>query len=344
MALEKSILTMDSMSTLFLSDYGLHLIEYQPMNLGSANCFCVRCEEGEYFCKEFQSKITLEAVEKEAAVVSYLRSRDFPTAGFIQTKDGRSCLLHEGHVICVQEFVDGKTHLNDLPHSILTKEAACLGRLHTLLKDCPVPLQRDMDEAWADSISMENEKQKYMELLEYHWDQGILSPKAVRIRRDILFRIDLMDIVGKYKPYFRGITYAPSHGDFTACQLILDGDQIKAVIDFSSAAVIPIVWEIMRSYIQSRGSFDTEDFVMYVREYMKEASLTRRDLEAMPYVYLFQLARSRYGYKEYLSRKAENADALLDFAFWRTDVLRTIIMKAQSISDACVAILDDPKT
>ena len=341
MALEKSILTMDSMSTLFLSDYGLHLIEYYPMRLGSANCFRVRCDEGIYFCKEFQSKISLEAVEKEAAIVSYLRSKDFPTAGFIKTTDGKDCFLYEGHVICMQEFVDGKTYLNDLPHSILMRGAALLGRLHTLLKDCPVPLERDMDEAWADSISLEKEQQKYTEMLEVLSNMNCMDPVTRRIRSDILFKIELMERVIAYKPYFKGITYAPSHGDFTACQLICDGEEIKAVIDFSSAAVIPIVWEIMRSYIQSRGSFDTDDFVMYVREYMKEAPLTRRDLEAMPYVYLFQLSRSRYGYREYLSGKAENAQALLDFAFWRTDVLRTISEKVREISDACVAILED---
>ena len=79
---------------------------------------------------------------------------------------------------------------------------------------------------------------------------------------------------------------------------------------------------------------DLEDFVAYVREYMKYANLTRRDLEAMPYVYLFQLARSCYGYKEYLLTELENRDELLQFAFWRTEICREVHGRLREISDA----------
>jgi hypothetical protein len=89
------------------------------------------------------------------------------------------------------------------------------------------------------------------------------------------------------KSYYKGITYTQSHGDYTACQLICNGLKIKAVIDFASATCIPAVWEIMRSYMQSfsvckGGSpLDIEDFVSYVREYMKYSRLTERDLESI---------------------------------------------------------------
>ena len=125
---------------------------------------------------------------------------------------------------------------------------------------------------------------------------------------------------------------------------MLDGGEIKAVIDFSSAGCIPAVWEIMRSYIQSGGVsrngsyFDVEDFSLYVKEYMKYAPLTERDLEAMPYIYLFQLAQSSYGYKEYLVTKTENKETLLDFGFWRTDICREIYKKASEISAALLQV------
>ena len=71
---------------------------------------------------------------------------------------------------------------------------------------------------------------------------------------------------------------------------------------------------------------------------MEEAPLSKRDLEAMPYVYLFQLARSNYGYREYLITKTENQEALLDFALWRTDICREIENKAAEISDALLQL------
>mgnify|MGYP003305183290 FL=1 len=52
----------------------------------------------------------------------------------------------------------------------------------------------------------------------------------------------------------------------------------------------------------------------------------------MPYVYLFQLARSTYGYPQYLNSDSEDKERLLQFAFWRTQMCREIEQKATSIS------------
>ena len=146
------------------------------------------------------------------------------------------------------------------------------------------------------------------------------------------------------KGYVKGITYTPSHGDYTSCPLICDEDHVKAVIDFASAAKLPAVWEIMRSYIQAGAcrngeALDIGDFAQYVKEYMKYSPLSKRDLEAMPYVYLFQLSRSAYGYEEYLITKTENRDALLEFAFWRTDICREIYRNADAISGALLQLI-----
>jgi len=47
---------------------------------------------------------------------------------------------------------------------------------------------------------------------------------------------------------------------------------------------------------------------------------------------------SEYGYKEYLIKKSDNKEALLDFAFWRTDICREIYRKAKDISEAITSI------
>ncbi len=59
----------------------------------------------------------------------------------------------------------------------------------------------------------------------------------------------------------------------SAMQILCADDEIKAVIDFSSAAKIPALWELMRSYMQSASDtknpadFDAEKFQGYVRSY-----------------------------------------------------------------------------
>ena len=331
MALEKSSLNDEAMRSLLASEYHYHLIESTPLSFGSANCFKIRCEEGVFFLKEYQSRFSQQEVEKEAALVDFLVSKGFPAARFFKTANGNPCTIHDGHLICVQEFIEGKTYLNNLPRHLLPESAQYLGRMHVLLKD--YPLKKDMDDGWVQSFSPENASKKYDSLLSA-LEQDSADVHCQRIRDDLLFKKELSSRISDLKPYYDGITYTSTHGDYTACQLICGEDHIKAVIDFSSAAALPAVWEIMRSYVQSTGSFDTADFVQYVANYLEEAPLTKRDLEAMPYVYLFQLAQSSYGYREYLVTKTENREALLDFALWRTDICREIDKKAAEISGA----------
>lgn len=337
MAIEKSVFDKKTMQTVLLDKYGLHLKEMIHLSLGTANCYKVCCDEDDFFLKEYQSKFKIEKIQKEANLVKYLAERDFPVARFIMTKEDESCFLYEGHVIGLQEYLEGKSYLNDLPHYLLKDSAKYLGLLHLALKD--YPLETELGEKWARSISVQSVIDKYGRLLKALEDYKEDANYA-RIKDDLEFKIELFGHIEEMKEYFKGITYTSSHGDYTACQLICDDEKVKAVIDFSSAAKLPAVWEIMRSYIQSGGVsrtvsyFDVEDFSLYVKEYMKYAPLTERDLEAMPYIYLFQLAQSSYGYKEYLVTKTENKEALLDFGFWRTDICREIYKKASEISVA----------
>ncbi|MBO4767371.1 MAG: phosphotransferase [Lachnospiraceae bacterium] len=345
MALEKSVLT-DNRIREILRQYGLTLLAVRRLPFGSANCFEIRCAEGRFFLKEYQSDISRGEAEREAAVTEYLAKRNFPAARFRKTAAGDVCVSENGHIISVQEYIEGRTYLNDLPKELLPECAKYLGMLHALLRD--YPMEKGMDEAWAESFAAEDAAVKFDALLKAAETDGGASEELpgdadtlARIRADLLYKKELVRRLPQWKHWFAGITYTPSHGDYTACQLVCEGNRVRAVIDFAACKCLPAVWEIMRSYIQSGGAckggapFDTADFVNYVREYMKYAPLTERDLAAMPYVYLFQLSRSSYGYKEFLVTKTENKDDLLRFAFWRTSICREIERKAEEISRMC---------
>ena len=335
MALEQSVLDFDKITEILKSDYGYTLLEMHQLSFGSANCFKTICIEGIFFLKEYQSEITLDEVQCEAKLVEFLVEKDFPVARFHRTLDGTPCIVYKGHVISVQDYIEGKTYMNDMPTQFLTQEAKYLGLLHKLLKG--YPMKKSMQEKWVETSDEAIGKyDMLLASLEMQKD----DPNYQRIKDDLNFKKDLISKISDFKEYYKGITYIPSHGDYTACQLIFDDKGVKAVIDFSAATELPAVWEIMRSFIQSYGAckndnpFPIEDFVLYVNEYRKYSPLTERDLRAIPYVYLLQLARSGYGYKEYLVTKTENRDKLLDFAFWRTDICREIYRNTEIISNA----------
>ena len=74
---------------------------------------------------------------------------------------------------------------------------------------------------------------------------------------------------------------------------------------------------------------------------MKYAVLSETDLKAMPYVYLFQLARSKYGYKEYLTTDSEDREGLIRFAFWRTQMCREVEAKAKEIAEKLAELISE---
>ena len=68
---------------------------------------------------------------------------------------------------------------------------------------------------------------------------------------------------------------------------------------------------------RNNAKIDLQDLRNYVKAYCEYFPLSDKDLNAMPYVYVFQLLRSTYGYKEYLLSDSEDREGLISFAFWR---------------------------
>lgn len=344
MSLEKSILTESIISELLSNLYGISPLSVNKLKLGTANCFQVYDGNQCYFLKEFQSDILEDEVVREAKLLDYLSTARFPATRFYKTGNNEFVIKYQNHILCLEEYIEGHTYgYNDLPLDLLPKVGRMLGKLHQALKDYPLPF--GMSEQWLGSISADSVIAKYDELIQIAESKAD-ADKLPRLMDDLLYKKQLAVRCEEYKKYYNGITYCSTHGDFQGCQLIWEKGEIKAVIDFSAAACLPVTWEIMRSFVQSSNvcrttaTIDIAAFCEYVREYIKFSPLTKNDMIAMPYVYLFQLAQSSYGYPQYLlNTDSEDREGLLRFAFWRTQMCREVEKKAKVISEELVKLL-----
>ena len=77
------------------------------------------------------------------------------------------------------------------------------------------------------------------------------------------------------------------------------------------------------------GTFNIDNLVLYIKEFMKYSSLTKEDLKYLPYIYLIQLLSSTYGYKQYLQTGNLN---MLEFGKERTNICRYLIKNKEIIS------------
>ena len=342
MALEISYLSTQKINRLLSENYKLSVDIIDKLQIGTANCFKIIADNRPYFLKEFQSTFTAEDVAREVALVNFLKKKQFPVAAIIKNTADEYFFKHEGRCVYLQEFVAGNCYKNNtFPDNFLIQAAELLGTLHTLLKD--YELKREMDTDWCKSFDPRKSIDSLEQLLER--TDNCCPENRERINNDLIYRISLQPKIQRYGDYFSSITYKSTHGDYHSLQLICGDKKINAVVDFSSACCLPVSWEIMRSYVQSATECVNADHIdinklsAYVKKYMQHSKLTYNDLKYMPFIYYYQLGRSMYGYKEYLTTQSENNKSLINFAFWRTNMCRYLEKIVDVLSNELIHLL-----
>lgn len=294
-------------------------------------------KDGIYLLKEFQSKYKKSDIEREITVCNYLNQHGISCSDFIQNADENYINVFKEKTIHLQTFVEGKTfQMNCVPDTILFKEAGLLGRINKCLENF-LKLPIGFNSSWFVSWNSDESINRYKKII-YHTEKlDDINIKA-KIIEDCEFKIKLLSNMTLDERYCK-LTQGNSHGDYNNFQLICSDNDIKSVIDFSGAAYVPLVWEVMRSYTYSAEEcrnakdMDFEKFKKYIDAYLKENELTLLDVEMMPYFYYFNIVRSAYGYPQYINSCLEsNPFDIIDFAVWRTEFCRWLYKNKDELS------------
>jgi hypothetical protein len=269
-----------------------------------------------------------------------------PTASFIATLTGAYVWQSRGRAVHLRRFVEGRIFpQNGAPDWLLQQSSALLGRLHAVMRSFP-EMKKGFPDPWFawDPAGKQDQYEQLITLAE------VLpaSTEREKILRDLRYKKELMKPEKHPAIDPSKLTFANSHGDYHIMQLICSGEAVAAVIDFSSACQLPLMWEVIRSYSLAdpacTNDLNVDRLTGYVRQYLKAGGqLSEYDLRMMPYLYHLQLARSQYGYQEYLSGGEEGffhsgapdrLGDLLRFGFWRTDMCRWLEVHADDVSHA----------
>ena len=318
MSIERSIFnSKDEVSSFVQSKYGIEPSEVERLYGGSANCYRLTANDAAYFLKEFPQNFNKRALIREAKVCQMLAENGVPTSEFVKTLKSDDTCVYRGRIFHLQKFLDGVT-IEKLSASQLIKSAEMLSAIHNAL-DAADFLKKAFPDEWFDDWTKQDAIDRHQKII----DELGQSRKAEEYKRQVAeacyTKMSLLRAYSYDQTQFKNLKRVNSHGDYNNLQLLWnkDGEEITAVVDFSSATQLPAVWEIIRSYTlgakecEQGESIDAKALWAYVEKYLEKGELSLFDIENMLPFYYYNLLCSTYGL--HLTSKSAFA-----FAMWRT--------------------------
>lgn len=297
-----------------------NLIPNNVINIegGSANCYKIILENCTLFLKEFQSKFNSEMLQKEILICNIVNKAGISTSEYIKSSNQTYIVNENNHCFHLQKYIEGEVYeRNTFDDSILFESANKLGKINYCLRQVDF-LEEGFPENWFSSTSIERSIQKHQEVILKISSSSINDEYKEKIIRACHNKLNLLRNFDLNWEKFCYLKKENSHGDYNNLQILCDKNkkEIKAIIDFSSAARVPAVWEIIRSYTYGakeckKGNLINEHKLkFYLDSYMSQNPLPLFDISNMAGFYYYNLLRSSYGL-------TSTNQKILDFGLWR---------------------------
>jgi len=243
-----------------------------------------------------QSGVSVDQVEREIGICGCLNRAGLPAVKHLLTRNGGRYFSFGGHICYLYEWIDGTAFPNYSGETgQLIRFAGHYASLLKALETLPMEFPRSaLGDCSADAI---NESiQKHDALLERIQDETVCR----NIRRKITY---LEELKASPEFDFSGISWKKSHGDYTANQLLLNSEDKIATLDFLSARIMPISFELFRFYLFFARDFLRKELnFTQLAEYLKAFAaiepLTERDVLSMIPLYYVRILKSVFGYQQ----------------------------------------------
>ncbi|MBQ7955687.1 MAG: phosphotransferase [Lachnospiraceae bacterium] len=317
---------MEKLRRILTKEYGLDVQEVRRMSAGvGGETYGVQTPQGKFVYKIADAN-EMNHPETEPEICNYLFEKGLPVSRFIKNKAGSLVTPYDDkRVSHLQNYVEGKTFLaNSAPEWFMRQSPVLLGKIHTALggyKKLPMGIGPDFFKYMTPERARESYLHSYKEA-QRRGEEGILEDLEVRLR--------FQEKIADWKFDLEKLTYSNSHGDYTVNQIICGKEKINAVIDWTSACVHPVIWEITRSFFSAEhscaeGEINEAQFRDYVEGYCSEAMLTKYDKDNLLRLYCYQIGVCDY-YAQYLSADEDKKDEYLSQAKFATKVMRNQLM------------------
>lgn len=316
--------------------YGLCVRDIKKSTVGAgSDTYLVTCAgDNERYVLKFPCESEMNNPDVEPPLCEFLLKSALPVSEFMRNKYGDYISKDEtGRKLHVQKFVEGKTHeLNSAPHWLLNESGRTLGKIHKALADYH-GLPEGIGKNFFRYMTPSNALNSYKATLKLAKERG-----DTEIEAGVSFRIELMSRFPNYDIDIDQLTCQCTHGDYFISQLICGENKINAVIDWTTACVHPIAFEVIRSYVYAspsciNGEINIPEFVDYVSEYLLFKRLNNYDIEMMAKLFYYQISVCDY-YNQYYQSTSGNRYIYLHQAVFSTKLMKWFDKNINTLTEA----------
>lgn len=300
-----------------------------------SDTFYLLSDRGEYIFKGIEQN-SMNYPENEPSIITELRNSDIPVSEIYPIRGGDYILRVERKTYHLQKYIEGKIFSrNTSPEWLLYESARMLAKIQKAMEKLP-QLPTGISQGFFDYMTPQRAKSNYLSTLELAAEKG---DKDIASAIDI--KIQMLNAFKDFKFDVGRMVCKNTHGDYKISQIICGNDKINAFIDFTSACVHPICWEIIRSYSLAdtyciEGDINIDNFKKYIACFLEYGSLNSYDLKIMPYVYYYQNLVSDY-FSQYYASGSKNKNILLDEAFFSVKLCKWLELNVEKLEDALIS-------
>lgn len=295
MALTESVLNEESISLLLMNEYNILSSHIERLESGSANIYKIADIYGALFIlKEMQPEMTEKKILKEYSICKHIILDGVSVPEYVITRSGKCfCNWHDRFLV-LQKYIRGIT-LPSFGGS--WKCTQRLAELYAMIINSPYFVSMELPQYDKDFFGPE----KILGSIANH--KELIDSSGCKLKNEVekkiywleeIFDSDLLDL--------HNITFANSHGDYTIFQCIYnEGGDISAVVDFLSAKNMPIILELVRSFVyayekNSYSFFDVDALCRYIKVFQEKSliKLSFYDIKYLIYPYYLRLLCSTF--------------------------------------------------
>ena len=249
----------NKIQSLISENYNIFITQVDKIRDGSADLFII---DKKFVLKMYQKNFDLKRILKSIDICDYLYNLGYNVPKYYKTLINKYYFIYNGCYGVLMSFLSG-TKLNAFAADInqIFDSAKFYAKLECDLQNYKKLLpEYDFCKYGTENIS--ETLSKINILISKTNDESIVNDLKTRIKFLNELDIEFFSDISK-------ITICNCHGDYYVSQCLYNRRKIKSILDFESAKKMPIIIEIIRSYIYLDYNFDINNFILYVKEINK---------------------------------------------------------------------------